>query len=198
MVIPLLLQGILIGIIISIPLGPVGIITMKRTAEFGLRAGIVSSFAIVLIDTIAAILILVSFHHFLPYMKGLSKWMQALGGLILFIYGVRLYLKNPQHIEDDLPWHKHFFASAIIALTNPSTYFSFGVTSILLSRFIDEPSFARAEVAIGFFIGALLWWCTLAFITFTHRNYLNAKNLQKIVGGIIMALALGTILGIVL
>jgi hypothetical protein len=43
-----LLQGILIGIVISIPLGPVGLIVMKRTAEFGLRAGILSGLAIVL------------------------------------------------------------------------------------------------------------------------------------------------------
>jgi threonine/homoserine/homoserine lactone efflux protein len=90
-----------------------------------------------------------------------------------------------------LPWHKHFFTAAIIALTNPSTYFSFGIIALLLSRFMEKPIFDRIEVATGFFIGAFLWWCTLAFVAFNQRRrYLNAQYLHRIIGIIIMALSL--------
>jgi threonine/homoserine/homoserine lactone efflux protein len=187
-----LIQGVLIGILISIPLGPVGLIVMKRTAEFGLRAGILSGLAIVLIDSIAAVLILTSLNHSIPFLHQLPVWVRIIGGTGIFFYGLRTALTNPTlSIEVKLPWHKHFFTAAAIALTNPSTYFSFGIIALLLSRFMEKSVFDRIEVATGFFIGAFLWWCVLAFVAFSQRKrYLNAQYLHRIIGIIIMALSL--------
>jgi threonine/homoserine/homoserine lactone efflux protein len=187
-----LIQGILIGILISIPLGPVGLIVMKRTAEFGLRAGILSGLAIVLIDSIAAVVILTSLHNSIPFLHQLPIWVHIIGGTIIFFYGLRTALTNPTlSIEVKLPWHKHFFTAAAIALTNPSTYFSFGIIALLLSRFMEKSIFDRIEVAVGFFVGAFLWWCVLAFVAFSQRKrYLNAQYLHRIIGIIIMALSL--------
>lgn len=191
-----LLQGILIGIVISIPLGPVGLIVMKRTAEHGLRAGILSGLAIVVIDSIAAVLILTSLHRSIPFLHKLPLWVHIVGGCIIFFYGLRTALTNPTfNLEAKLPWHKHFFTAAAIALTNPSTYFSFGIIALLLSRFMEKTIFDRIEIATGFFIGAFLWWCALAFVAFSQRKrYLNAQYLHRIIGIIIMALSLFTFL----
>lgn len=186
-----LLQGIGIGIIISIPLGPVGLIIMKRTAEFGLRAGILSGLAIVTIDTIGIVAILLGLHKTMYYFNHIPRWLHIGGATIIFFYGLRILFSNPiKSIDDALPWHKHFLSSAVLALTNPSTYFSFGVIALLISRFIDQPLFGRIEIAVGFFIGSLAWWCSLAFIAFTNRKKLLAHNIQQVVGVIIMVLAL--------
>lgn len=192
-----LLQGIIIGILISIPLGPVGLITMRRTAQFGLRAGVISGLAIVFIDTLAAALVLLGLHTTVPYIKQLPPWLHIVGGCVIFAYGIRILLSAPlQHAEKDLPWHRHFLSSLLVALSNPSTYFSFGIIALLLTRFIDQPLFARVEVIVGFFIGALLWWCTLAMIAFTQRaRYLGASGLQRVVGFIIIILAVITFFG---
>jgi threonine/homoserine/homoserine lactone efflux protein len=187
-----LLKGVGIGIIFSIPLGPVGIIVMKRTAEFGLKAGILSGLAIVVIDTIGAVLILLGLHHSIPYLRHAPHWLHFVGSIIIFCYGFRMIITSGlRPIEEDLPWHRHFFSAAAIALTNPSTYFSFGIIGLLLSPLVDKPLFTRLEVAIGFCIGSLIWWCGLAFFSFTNRNkYLSSASLQRTVGVIIMILAL--------
>ncbi len=186
-----LFWGALIGIIISLPLGPVALITMKRTVNHGLRAGIISGFAIALIDTTAAVIILIGLHHSRSTFLHVPHWLFIIGTLIVFFYGLRMVLADPlQTIERDLPWHKHFFASIILALTNPSTYLAFGVIGIFLNRFVDRPLFTRAQVAIGFFIGALIWWSLLAYIAFTQRNrYEKAVLLNRVIGFIIMVLA---------
>lgn len=191
-----LLQGIGIGIIFSIPLGPVGLITMKRTAEFGLRAGILSALAIVAIDTLGTIAILLGFHSTISYLHHIPRWMHLAGAVIIFIYGVRTFFSNPtRSIDEALPWHKHFLSSAVLALTTPSTYFSFGIVGLLLARFIGQPLFTRIEVIIGFAIGALIWWCALAVIAFSNRKrYFAARNIQRIVGVIIMVLAVTSLL----
>ncbi len=191
-----LLWGIGIGIIISLPLGPVALITMRRTVEHGLRAGIISGLAIALLDTIATVIILLGLHHSIRTFNHIPRWLFIIGTLIVFFYGLRMLLADPlKTIERDLPWHEHFFASIVLALTNPSTYLAFGVIGAFLTRFIDRPLFTRAQVAIGFFIGAFIWWSLLAFIAFTQKNrYQKAVFLNKIIGGIIMILAVVAIL----
>lgn len=186
-----LLSGIGIGIIISLPLGPVALITMKRTIDHGLRAGIISGLAIALTDTIAAVIILVGLHHSNGFFNHIPQWLFILGTIIVFFYGLRMVLADPlKTIERDLPWHEHFFASIVLALTNPSTYLAFGMIGIFLTRYVDQPIFTRAQVAIGFFIGAFLWWLMLAIVAFTQRKrYEKAVFLNKIIGAIIMILA---------
>ena len=183
--------GIGIGVVISLPLGPVALITMKRTAEHGLRAGIISGLAIALIDTAVTIFILIGLHHSQRSFYHIPFWLFLIGTIIVFFYGLRMLFADPlKTIERDLPWHKHFFGSFILALTNPSTYLAFGVIGLFLTRFIDRPFFTRAQVAVGFFIGAFLWWSFLAFIAFTQRKrYEKAVFLNKIIGIIIMVLA---------
>jgi len=187
-----LFWGLGIGIIISLPLGPVALITIKRTAQHGLRAGIISGFAVVLIDTIATVVILLGLHHSRQTFHHFPTWLFIIGSIIVLFYGLRMILTDPlKSIERDLPWHKHFFASALLALTNPSTYLAFGVIGLFLNRFIDQPLFTRAQVVIGFFIGASLWWGTLVYVAFTQRKrYEKAVFLNKIIGGIIVILAL--------
>jgi threonine/homoserine/homoserine lactone efflux protein len=186
-----LFWGIGIGIIISLPLGPVALITMKRTVQHGLRAGIISGLAIALTDTIATVIILLGLHHSRYAFYHIPHWLFIIGTLIVFFYGLRMVLADPlKTIERDLPWHEHFFASIVLALTNPSTYLAFGVIGVFLTRFIDRPLFSRAQVAIGFFIGAFIWWSVLAFVAFTQRKrYEKAVFLNKIIGFIIMGLA---------
>ncbi|HTH93342.1 MAG TPA: LysE family transporter [Candidatus Paceibacterota bacterium] len=186
-----ILAGIGIGIVISLPLGPVALITMKRTAEHGLRAGVISGFAIALIDTVATVFILLGLHHSQHTFHNIPEWLFIVGSVIVFFYGLRILVADPlKTIERDLPWHKHFIASIILALTNPSTYLAFGVIGLFLTRFIDRPLFTRAQVAIGFFIGAFLWWSVLAYVAFTQRKrYEKAVLLNKVIGVLIMVLA---------
>lgn len=190
-----ILWGALIGIIISLPLGPIALITMRRTTQHGLRAGIISGLAIALIDTAATVFILLGLHHSRRTFYHIPQWLFIVGSVIVFFYGLRILMADPlKEIERDLPWHKHFFASFILALTNPSTYLAFGVIGLFLTRFIDQPLFTRAQVAIGFFIGAFLWWSFLAYVSFTQRKrYQKAVFLNKIIGVIIMVLAVAAL-----
>ena len=193
------LHGIAIGIVISLPLGPVALITMKRTAEFGHRAGIISGLAIALIDTVAMVIILLSVHQSIPTLRQLPHSLHILGTVVVFFYGLHMTLVSKSvTVEDTLPWHKHFMSSALIALTNPSTYISFGLIGLMLAPYIDKPLFTRIEVAVGFFIGAFVWWSALAYFAITHRTqYFAASHLKRLVGGLIMLLALISLISIV-
>ena len=189
-----IIQGIAIGIVISLPLGPVALITMKRSALHGHRAGIIAGLAIALIDTVAMALILLSLHHSIPFLRHVPLSARIIGSVIVFGYGLHMIIATTTYASrETLPWHRHFLGSALMTLSNPSTYVSFGLIGLMLARYIDKPLFTKLEVAVGFFIGAWLWWWALTFFAVTHRSHLEATYLRKLVGIIIMILAIGTL-----
>ncbi len=190
-----LVQGIIIGLAISLSIGPIALITIKRTAQYGFKAGIVASIAIVLIDTTVAFLVLLGIHstHHSFYIH-IPKYLKLILAFCMFIYGLTVFRKKMLPKKPDHPLEKHFSETFMICLANPSTYISFGIIALLLSRFIGISIFDRTEVLFGFLIGALIWWIGLVAFSFKHRERISVKKLQKFVGLLIMLLALVFIL----
>ncbi len=189
-----LAQGLGIGLLISVSVGPVALLTIQRTAQFGLRAGMISAFTIAVIDTLAAVLVLLGIHAYLPLLT-LPRKFHALGTLAILIYGVYLFFRKEQVVSLAIhPVQKHVWDTFLISFTNPSTYISFGVIALLCTRFVHSSLFDRIELSIGFFIGAIAWWLTLVRLAFTHKEWLNVPRLQKVVALLIIILALGTLL----
>lgn len=189
-----LLQGIGIGLIISLPLGPIGIIVMKRTIESGIRAGSIAGIAIVTVDTLATITLLLGIHHSVPLFHIIPRWVLIIGGLGFFTYGALMaFGPEKKTAQQEIPWHHHFGSALLLTLSNPSTYMSFAITGMLVSRFMQSAISTKLAVASGFFIGASLWWALLITIAFTQRKrYQNLHHTQRIVGTIIMILAIIT------
>lgn len=186
-----LLQGIITGVTISVSVGPIALLTMKRTAEFGLRAGIISAIAIALIDTTVAILILLGVHHSLKSLIHIPRGVHFVLTLAILIYGIYLFTREARVEKNkDYPVKKHFWDTILICFANPSTYISFSVIALLLARFLETSLFDRFEVIVGFFIGAIFWWLSLVHISFNNRGRLSIGQLQKGVGLLIIFLAI--------
>jgi threonine/homoserine/homoserine lactone efflux protein len=185
-----LFQGIITGVIISVSVGPMALITMKRTAEFGLRAGVISAITIALIDTSVAVLVLLGLNRSISFFTHVPKWIHTLGVIFIFIYGIYLFTKQTKITTPEKhPLKKHFYDTLVLSLLNPSTYVSFGVIALLLTRFLGSSLFGRIEILIGFLFGTFAWWIALVYFAFSKRSHVSAPRLQKWVGAIIMALS---------
>ncbi|MEI6022470.1 MAG: LysE family transporter [bacterium] len=189
-----LYQGFLVGLLVSIPLGPNGIFTMKRTADHGISAGVIAGTAIALIDTIFATILLFGIH--LPHhqYRHIPHYVSIVGSFIIFWYGFSMFrrkeIKTPEKISR---WQYHFLDTIWLSLTNPSTYFSFGGIALLLSPFLIRNNEARIFGAIGFFIGVFTWWMILVSIAHKKRDtYFKSARIQKIMGIVVMILAVWT------
>lgn len=189
-----LFQGFLIGLLVAIPLGPLGIITMRRTAEHGLSAGIIAGITVSLMDGVFAALLLFGVQLPASVSRPIPHYISLLGSLIIFWYGFSMYNKKsvaePKKISR---WDYHFADTLWLAFSNPSTYFAFGGTALLLSPFLLRGESARAVVAIGFFLGTLVWWFTLVTIAHKKRDaYLKNMTIQKVLGVLVMVIAVWT------
>ena len=195
-----LFQGFLVGLLISIPLGPNGIITMKRTADHGLSAGIIAGLAISIIDSIFATLLLFGVHLSHHIYRPIPHYISILGSCIIFWYGFTMFrkkeIKTPEKISR---WEYHFLDTVWVSITNPSTYLSFGGTALLLSPFLIRSNEARLFGAIGFFIGVFTWWMILVTIAHKKRDsYAKSTKIQKAMGILVMVLAFWTAINVFL
>ena len=171
---------------------------MKRAAEFGWKAGLISASAIILVDASAAIAILLGMRRSIPVFHFVPQWALWLGGVIFFGYGAYVAF-GPTKKERDIdiiPWHHHFGSAFLLAITNPSTYLSFAVIGLMVARFTRDPLSVRMAIIAGFLCGALLWWSTLVFIAFSQRKrYLGTQYIKRVTGIVIMILAVFTCFG---
>lgn len=190
-----LLQGIVIGLLVSIPLGPIGLLTIKRTAIHGLRAGIIAALAVVLVDGVVASVFLLGFYQPFRQVHTIPFTVSLIGAVFVFFYGLKIFNDTGvSEVKEPKDWHHHFLGTLTMLATNPTTYVSFASIAVLLTRFIIKPLETRMFVALGFFLGALAWWITLILIAHEHRDhYLKNTTIRKIMGGIIMVLAVFTI-----
>ncbi len=185
-----LIQGAIVGVIISLSIGPIALITMKRAAQYGLRAGIAGGVAVAIVDTAVALLILFGFHYSHAFFIHTPRSLYILIALCIFFYGLTLFRKKPTAQIPDHPLEKHFTETVLLSLANPSTYISFSVIALLLSRFIGASFFDRIEVLVGFALGAVGWWILVALFSHHNRDRIGIGFLQKSVGILIMGLAI--------
>ncbi len=189
-----IMQGFIVGIAVSAPLGPIGVLTMKRSHEHGIRAGIVAGSAVALIDTLGVAATLFGLTHLLPSFRHAPRVLVILGALLFFAYGIYLITKQSRPRPVTQPLENHFIETAALSLANPTTYTSFGIIALLMVKFLEISIFARIEVLVSFFCGALLWWTVLAIIGYRHGDRINMRHIETLVGIVIILLSIQSVL----
>ena len=198
-----LLRGILVGISISIPLGPIGVMVVQRTIIRGNWAGFFSGLGAALSDLVYALIAGFGFSLVLDFIKEHQSWLQVGGGAVLFMFGVNMFLQNPIRQlraprKQNVNYWQDVVSSFFLTFSNPLAVFTF------LIIFANFNVFAKAQdsntmiyVLIGVFIGALMWWANLTFWVGKFRGYINIRRLwwiNKISGVTIGLIAIGVIL----
>ena len=168
MLLVFLLKGIAVGIIIAVPVGPVGVLCVRRTIFQGKLAGFVSGLGAATADAIFGFIAAFGLTFVSELLIGYQQWLRIAGGCYLLFVGVSALLVPPEaksNLERDAETPLRDFASTFaLTLTNPITILAFlGIFSALGLRG-EEATFGRAAILVlGVWIGSLLWWLALSF-----------------------------------
>jgi len=206
MFLTLIAKGIIIGLLVSIPLGPIGVLVIQRTVNKSRIAGLLSGMGAALSDTLYAIIAGFSLTFVIDFIRENEILFQIIGAIVVLILGIHIFLKNPvreirrnrirgnTHIQD-------IISSFLVTLSNPLTIFVFLAvfTSSGVAINLEEP-YHSAFVILGVFLGAFLWWFSLSGIVSLFRHKINLRILwwiNKTAGAIIVAFVLVTAIVIV-
>lgn len=175
----LLLRGVLAGLAISIPVGPVNIFCIQRTLLKGRMMGIAAGLGAAAADTIYGSIAGFSISMVISFLVRELFWIRLVGGALLIGIGVWYYFKTPKSLaeeraEKDTP-HSDFAAAFLLTLTNPTTVLSF--LAVLAGLHLEEgrPWYQTLFVVAGIFAGAMIWWVALALGANHFRDRVNDR-----------------------
>jgi len=202
MFLTLLLKGILIGFLVSIPLGPIGILVIQRTVNKSRLAGLMSGMGAALSDTLYAVIAGFSLTFIIDFIRENELLFQAFGAVVVLALGIHIFFKNPvtDLRRNRLKGNTHFqdiVSSFLVTISNPLTVFVFLAvfTSSGVAISMEKP-YHSFFVILGIFSGAFIWWFSLSGIVSLVKHKINLRILwwiNKTAGILIVLFVLVTV-----
>ncbi|MDR1592230.1 MAG: LysE family translocator [Prevotellaceae bacterium] len=209
----LIWTGILIGIFVSAPVGPIGILCIQRTLHRGRLHGIATGLGAAASDLIYAVLTALGMGSIISFVELHQLVIQIVGSAILFLFGLYTFRRNPvkqlRTSQNDKKGNDYFsdFVSAFgLCFSNPLIILLF---IGLFARFhFLSPEYTVVQTIVGLssvLIGAGGWWLFLTLIVGYLRNQFNVRGLwilNRITGSLLILFSVAgvlvTLLGITL
>lgn len=198
MQITIFIEGILIGILASIPLGPIGVLCVQRTLSRGRMSGFVSGMGAATSDAIYATLAGFSLSFIVGFVEKKILFIQIIGVVILVFMGLKIFFTNPavqlrKQSNQKTKLLQDFLSTFMFTIANPLVVFFF-VTLFAAFRVVEASNTLLSQILLvfGVFIGACSWWFSLTSIVNLFRSKINLRRLwliNKIAGATIVILA---------
>jgi threonine/homoserine/homoserine lactone efflux protein len=164
--VPLFLRGLVIGFSIAAPVGPIGVLCIRRTLADGRTAGFFSGLGAATADTLYGAVAAFGLTAISDMLIAQAPWLRIGGGLFLCYLGVTTFLAAPP--AETTPARATGLAGAylstlVLTLANPTTILSFVAIFAGFGAAARADSYAGAAVLVlGVFLGSALWWLVLS------------------------------------
>lgn len=202
----IVIKGMIIGIVASAPMGPVGVLCIQRTLNKGRYYGLVTGTGAALSDILYALLTGygLSFLYDIINNKTALFWMQIIGATIMFIFGLHTFRTNPMKNTRNVSRNKSSLlhngvTGFFITLSNPTIILLFLGLFTPFNFMLPEQSFFMQCIGyLSIFGGAMLWWLFITYVVSKLRARFDVRGIRiinRIIGGAVMA---GSLIGAVL
>jgi threonine/homoserine/homoserine lactone efflux protein len=187
------LRGLIIGLSIAAPVGPIGVLCIQRTITNGLLSGLVSGLGAATADGIYGFIAAFGLTFATGLLINQQIWLRIIGGLFLCYLGIRTFFTQPAEDLEEVKQGKGLFgdygSTFILTLTNPLTILSFA--AIFAGLGLADAYLGRSSavlMVVGVFLGSATWWLLLSSGTNYFRRRFNRYALQWVnrVAGVII------------
>jgi threonine/homoserine/homoserine lactone efflux protein len=182
--------GILIGVLVSAPVGPVNVLCIQRAIERGFWGGIAAGLGAVLGDGLIALFAAFSVGAISGAVQYHRTAIQLIGGLALIGFGAKLFLsrsrlENLDAIHEEKASLKDYVweipQTFFLTITNPGAVLGLFAIFGGVSTFVEVRSNVDALTMVAAIMGgSLAWWLTLSNLIGRFRHRLDAGALRRI------------------
>lgn len=202
-----LVKGVVIGILVSAPMGPIGILCIQRTLNKGRWHGFVTGLGAALSDVLYAILTSLGMGVVINFIEANQAPLQLLGSVVLAIFGYYIYKSNPvkslrKRKEGKTSYAQDFITAFLLTFSNIFIILLYIGLFARFSFILPETSVflvAGGILCIG--IGAVLWWFVITYFIAKLKKKFNVRGiwvLNRVIGSVIIALSILGILSVLL
>ena len=197
------LKGIAIGFLMAIPIGPIGIMCIRKTLTEGRLSGLIIGLGAATADLFYGCVAAFGLTVTSDTLTNQRIWIRIVGGALLFFLGIKTFRAQPKDTKLKISGSgrlRSYVTVVFLTLTNPLTIFAF-IAVFAAFGLGDGLSFFSAIVLVaGVFIGSCLWFFLLTSGTILFRKKLDLVGLKwvnKIAGILIIIsglIAIGSLL----
>ncbi|MCX8507212.1 MAG: LysE family transporter [Alphaproteobacteria bacterium] len=176
------IKGLVIGIAVSAPVGPVASLCVRRSLEQGLRAGLLTGMGAVAADMIFALLASLGSAVLFPLVTHYGFWLRLGGGMVMLGMFAVTWRKPPPEPKPTPNWRDQsteFLSAFAITLSNPFTILGFtAIFAAMGGMDAEHLAIDRAMNLLGIGTGCVLWWGGLAIASRALRHHMDQNHLK--------------------
>lgn len=201
----LIWKGLVIGVVVSAPMGPVGVLCVQRTLNKGRWFGFVTGIGAALSDILYALVTGFALSYVVDFIEDGRNmfYLQALGSVMLFVFGLYTFRTNPSRNIRPVSSSKgtlvHNLVTAFfVTLSNPLIIFLFLGLFARFGFVVPDHRFEQAMGYLSILGGALCWWFVLTYAINKLRSRFDLRGIwliNRIIGVVVMVVS---VVGLVL
>jgi threonine/homoserine/homoserine lactone efflux protein len=201
----LFLKGVVVGLSMAVPVGPIGILCIRRTLLEGRLSGFVSALGLATADVVFGCIAGFGLTFISDFLISQQFWLRLIGGLFLCAIGLKVLMTK--FVEREVPSQGKGLLGAytsmfFLTLTYPMTILIFlGVFAGLGIGSARGNYLSIAALVLGVFTGSMLWWGTLSSFIGFLRDKFRTQNWQwvnKISGILVTGFGVAVLLSLIL
>lgn len=174
------LKGLALGFSIAAPVGPIGVLCIRRSMTRGFKAGLVSGLGAASADALYGTLAAAGLTLVADFLAAQSLWMGLLGGGFLLYLGASTLLSRPAEGEAQLPKGSpggDYLSTFLLTLSNPLTIFAFVAIFSGMGATGGGYRLGAFLLVLGVFCGSALWWLLLSALVSLLRARVTSGTL---------------------
>lgn len=179
-----LLKGLLLGFSIAAPVGPIGVLCIRRTLASGMLSGLVSGLGTATADAIYGLVAAFGVTVIASTLLDNQVWLRLVGGLFLAYLGCTTFQAEPATRAAEIRsggFMAAYVSAFFLTLTNPLTIISFA--AVFAGLGVGGPvgsDVAAAFLVLGVFAGSAAWWLALSAAVSVFRSRLDQRRLKAV------------------
>ncbi|MDR0765472.1 MAG: LysE family transporter [Odoribacteraceae bacterium] len=184
-----LFKGVLVGLMVSVPLGPMGVLIIQRTLHKGALSGFCAGMGAASADCFYAMVAAFGINFVVNTVQTHELLLQVVGGIFLLGMGLKVYFDNPLKQVKQRAGGRvskrgllgDYLSLFFLTVSNPIAIVIFMAVFASMAIFGDTPTFAgEMLVVMGVLIGGGLWWYFLAVLVNIFRRKFRLRVLIAI------------------
>lgn len=203
-IVEIMLKGIIIGIIVSAPMGPVGVMCIRRTLNKGRWHGFMTGIGASVSDLVYATITALGMSFVFDFINNAHNMfvLQVVGSILLFFFGLHTFRTNPHSYRAN-PMDKlgsypvtksklayNFATGFALAISNPLVILMFVALFARMSFVLPELDFAeRIAGYASIWMGAVVWWFAITWLVDKLGSRFDVRGiwlLNRVIGSAVM------------
>ncbi len=194
-------RGIIIGILISAPMGPIGMLVIQRTLSKGRWPAFFTGVGAALSDLAYCLLTGFCLSIITDFIDAHQFIIQVIGSIVLACFGIYLFRKNPTRalkaagVANAPNYWSDLVTGFLLTFSNPLILFF--IIGLFAQFSFIQPEYAVHHYILAFamiFAGAILWWYGITLLVGHLGRRINMRSLKlinRLIGLLLCALSIG-------